>query len=243
VAGRKTSGKPSHSLGRTLKGILFGAEHNQPTWSKVKKEVLGPKEVASIRLKPDGNITARGAVRTPDGWKRDKGNRTRTYRPGQTTKPRAQKRSAERAKDRDRRQGRQQAPRNPDANPNLRRKHKQGPGGQMRGSVQGGLPFPTVPQAAGLDGLRCEWCRGTNVRPLFNGTGRLKKVIGVAPCDHTWAVPEHGPAQKPPAAGSRFLCGQCKNAGRVTISIVSADGVRVSGETSCPTCRGWILHW
>ena len=197
------------------------------------------KEVASIRRGRDGTVTARGAVRTPGGWKLQKGKRTRTYQPGQTTKVRAEKRTAER----DRRQGRQAAPRNPDANPNLRRKHKQGPGGRMQGSVQGGVPFPTVPQAVGLDGLRCAWCRGTNVRPLFNGTGRLKSVIGVAPCDHTWAVPEDGPAQKPPASGSRLLCKQCKNLGKITISIVVADGARATGETACPTCRGWILHW
>lgn len=231
--------KSFYSPGRIAMGILFGDRRNHPTKRRVKRAVFGPKPVASIRRNPDGTVTARGAERTPDGWKRTKSKRARTYRPGQTAKARTAKRAAER----DRRQGRPVAQRNPDANPNLRRKHKQGPGGRMQGSVRGGLPFPTVPQAVGLDGLRCDWCRGTNVRPLFNGTGRLKSVIGAAPCDHTWAVPEDGPAQKPPGAGSRLLCKPCKNLGKITISVVLADGTAAAGETACPTCRGWILHW
>lgn len=238
--------KSFYSPGRIVMGVLFGSERNWPTWPRVRRTLFGHKDVVSIRRGPEGTVKARGAVRTPDGWKRDKGKRARTYRPGQTTKPRAAKRTDARAgkrgAERTARTGRSAEPVS-QANPNLRRHHRQSADGRLQGSLKGGYAFPSVPQTVGLDGLRCDWCRGTNVRALFTGSGRLKKVIGVAPCAHAWAVPDGGPGQQPPGPGDKLLCAKCSNTGSVTVKIKHRSGTRLSAPGVCPTCRGWILHW
>lgn len=205
------------------------------------------QEIASARRDPrTGTVEARGMSRTADGWRITKSRKRRTYRPGEVDKPRAARSSARAGKrkaDRAARSSRAAAKPAADTNPNLARKVKRGPGGQMAGSISGVPKMPTPRKAVGLQRLGCDWCRGTGTRPLTIGKGRVKTVIGVARCAHSWAVPNNGPGQNAPDRRDSLVCPPCQNTGKATVKVTKSGSKAAEADVPCFTCNGWILHW
>lgn len=246
MARRRSSPWAPHRVGMRL---MFGPERNHPHPIRSLKRWLGVGEIASARRDPrTGTVEARGMRRTADGWQLTKTRKKRTYRPGEVDQPRAARskaRAAKRTTDRTARAPRTAA--KPAAakatNPNLARKTKRNADGTMAGSIEGLSKMPTPRKAVGLQRLGCDWCRGRGVRPLTVGKGRIRTVIGVANCSHSWAVPNNGPGQDAPRRGDALVCTTCQNKGKVPVTARRSDGVEVTAEAPCPTCKGWILHW
>lgn len=237
---------------RIASRVVFGPERNQPHPVRWLKRKLTMQEVVSIRRDPKtGVVHARGGRRTKDGWQPTKSRKTRSYRPGEVDKPRRARNTAGSGRADKRKTDRaSRSPRTttkPDAknpNPNLARKSKRNTDGTMAGSVSGGPKMPTPRKAVGLQRLGCAWCRGTGVRPLTVGKGRVRTVIGVAKCAHSWAVPNHGPGQDPPDRRDSMVCPDCANTGVRRIRTKRhADGAETTGTLPCFVCKGWILHW
>lgn len=232
---------------RVVGRAVFGPERNQPHPFRALRRFFGTQEVASARRDSrTGTVKARGARRTEDGWQLTKSRKTRTYRPGEVDKPRAARskaRSDKRKTDRAARSPRPTAAKPEGTNPNLARKTKRGADGKLNGSVSGLSKMPTPRKATGLQRLGCGWCRGTGTRPLTTGKGRVRTVIGVANCSHSWAVPNNGPGQDAPDRRDSLVCPPCENKGKVLVVAKRSDGVEVKAEVPCTTCKGWILHW
>lgn len=232
---------------RVAARVGFGPERDHPHPFRALRRFFGTQEVASARRDPRiGTVKARGARRTKDGWQLTKSRRTRTYRPGEVDKPRqarSKARSDKRKTDRAARGPRTTAPKPEAKNPNLARKAKRNADGTMAGSIEGLSKMPTPRKAVGLQRLGCNWCRGKGVRPLTVGKGRVRTVIGVANCSHSWAVPNNGPGQDAPDRRDSLVCPPCENKGKVPVVAKRSDGVEVKAEVPCPTCKGWILHW
>lgn len=234
---------------RVATRVVFGAERNQPHPVRWLKRKLTMQEVVSIRRDPKtGIVHARGGRRTEDGWQPTKSRKTRTYRPGEVDKPRGTRstkktRSDKRSSDRAARSPRTKAKPAAGKNPNLARKSKRNADGTMAGSIEGLSKMPTPRKAVGLQRLGCGWCRGTGTRPLTVGKGRVRTVIGVARCSHSWAVPNNGPGQDAPDRRDSLVCPPCENKGKQQVVARRPDGVEVKAEVPCTTCKGWILHW
>lgn len=230
--------------------VVYGDERDHPHPFRRMRGWFTTQVVASASRNPKtGEVKSRGMRRTQDGWRLDGSRRTRTYRSGEVDPPRAARskaRSDQRKTSRAARTSRTRtapAQDTPNTNPNLARKAKRGPGGRMAGSVSGVPKIPTPRQAVGLQRLGCDWCRGTGTRPLTTGKGRVKTVIGIAPCAHSWAVPNHGPGQDAPDRWDSLVCPLCQNAGSVTVKVEQKSGPAVAAKVPCFTCNGWIRHW
>jgi hypothetical protein len=239
---RKSSPWAPH---RVALRVLFGPERNHPHPIRGLKRALGVGHIASASRNPrTGEVTSRGMRRTADGWKLDGSRRSRTYRAGETEPDRTKRSQARAAKRKSDRAGRT-APKAKasaakpaaDTNPNLARKTRRNADGTMAGSTSGIPKMPTPRKAVGLQRLGCDWCRGRGTRPLTQGKGRIKTVIGIAPCSHSWAVPNHGPGQ------NSLVCPPCENKGSVLVSVRQKSGRGVEVRVPCFTCKGWILHW
>lgn len=235
---------------RVAARVVFGSERNQPHPLRWLKRKVTMTEVVSVRRDPKtGVVHARGGRRTEDGWQITKSRRKRTYRPGEVDKPRrtrsanSKTRADKRKTDRAARSPRKPAAKPEAKNPNLARKSKRNADGTMAGSIEGLSKMPTPRKAVGLQRLGCAWCRGKGVRPLTVGKGRVRTVIGVANCSHSWAVPNNGPGQDAPDRRDSLVCPPCENKGTVPVVARRADGVEVKAEVPCTTCKGWILHW
>jgi len=209
------------------------------------------QEIASARRDPrTGTVEARGMSRTADGWRLTKSRKRRTYRPGEVEPDRAKRSQARAAKRKSDRAGRTAPKAKASAakaaagtNPNLARKTKRRADGTMAGSTSGVPRMPTPRKAVGLQRLGCDWCRGKGTRPLTQGKGRIKTVIGIAPCSHSWAVPNHGPGQNAPDRWDSLVCPPCGNKGSVIVTVQQKGGREVKAQVPCFTCKGWILHW
>lgn len=244
---RRSSPWAPHRVGMRL---LYGNERNHPHPVRGLKRWLGVGEIASASRDPrTGAVDARGIRRTAEGWQFTKSRKKRTYAPGEVDKPRAA-RSKNRADKRkaDRTARAPRAPAKPadakkNPNPNLARKSKRNPDGTMAGSIEGLSKMPTPRKVVGLERLGCGWCRGQGMRPLTIGKGRIRTVIGVARCSHSWAVPNNGPGQDAPGRHDSLICPPCQNKGKVPVTARGGDGAAVTAEVPCPTCKGWILHW
>lgn len=229
--------------------VVYGDERNHPHPFRRIASWFETKTVATASRDPrTGTVKSRGMRRTKDGWRLDGSRRTRTYRPGEVDQPRAARskaRADKRQTDRALRNRSRTDTSTPttNTNPNLARKSKRGPGGRMNGSVSGAPKMPTPRQAVGLQRLGCDWCRGTGTRPLTTGKGRVKTVIGIAPCAHSWAVPNHGPGQDAPDRWDSLVCPPCTNTGSATVKVKQGSGPAVAAEVPCFTCNGWIRHW
>lgn len=241
MARRKSGGWAPHLvLGRVFLG---------PDLLRAIRGAFRTKEIASAsRDQRTGTVKTRGMRRTADGWQLTKTRKTRTYRAGEVDQPRAARSKARADNRKAARTAR--APRataKPAAakstNPNLARKSRQRADGTMAGSIEGLSRMPTPRQATGLQRLGCDWCRGRGVRPLTVGKGRIRTVIGVARCSHSWAVPNNGPGQDAPKRGDALVCTTCENKGKVPVVARGAGGVEVTAEVPCTTCQGWILYW
>ena len=245
---RKSSPWAPH---RVALRILFGPERNHPHPVRGLKRRLRIGVIASARRNPrTGEVTSRGMRRTEKGWRLDGSRKARTYRPGEVEPDRVKRSQARAAKRKSDRAGRTAPKAKASAaktaagtNPNLARKSKRGPGGQMAGSLSGVPKMPTPRKAVGLQRLGCDWCRGKGTRPLTQGKGRVKTVIGIAPCSHSWAVPNHGPGQNAPDRWDSLVCPPCGNKGSVTVTVQQKGGREVKAQVPCFTCKGWILHW
>lgn len=205
------------------------------------------QEIASAsRNQRTGAVKARGMRRTANGWQLTKSRKARTYAPGEVDKPRAARskaRSDKRKTDRAARAPRTTAKPAAAKNPNLARKPRKNADGTFAGSIEGLSKMPTPRKSVGLQRLGCNWCRGKGIRPLTVGKGRVRTVIGVANCSHSWAVPNNGPGQDAPDRRDSLVCPPCENKGKVPVVAKRSDGVEVKAEVPCPTCKGWILHW
>lgn len=232
---------------RVAARAIYGNERDQPHPLRRIKRWFSTETVASAsRDTRTGTVKARGARRTEDGWQLTKSRKTRTYRPGETDKPRpdrSKSRADKRAAGRTTRNPRASAKASADKNPNLARKSTRRADGTMAGSVSGAPKMPTPRQAVGLQRLGCAWCRGTGTRPLTVGKGRVRTVIGYAPCGHSWAVPNNGPGQDAPDRRDSLVCPQCQNTGKTTVKVKRPGGREPAAEVPCFTCGGWILHW
>ena len=245
---RKSSGWAPH---RVALRMLFGPERNHPHPVRGFKRRLGVGVVASASRNPrTGDVTSRGMRRTEKGWRLDGSRKARTYRPGEVEPDRAKRSQARAAKRKSDRAGRTAPKAKASAattaagtNPNLARKTKRGPGGQMAGSTSGVPKMPTPRKAVGLQRLGCDWCRGTGTRPLTIGKGRVKTVIGVARCAHSWAVPNNGPGQNAPDRRDSLVCPPCQNTGKATVKVTKSGSKAAEADVPCFTCNGWILHW
>lgn len=232
---------------RVAARVMYGPERNHPHPLRALRRFFGTQEVASVRRDTrTGEVKARGARRTEDGWQLTKSRKARTYQPGEVEKPsaaRSKARSGKRKTDRAARSPRTAAKPADDKNPNLARKSKRNADGTMNGSIEGLSKMPTPRKATGMQRLGCGWCRGTGTRPLTVGKGRVRTVIGVARCAHSWAVPNNGPGQDAPDRRDSLVCPTCENKGKVSVVARGSDGAEVKAEAPCTTCKGWILHW
>lgn len=231
---RKSSGWAPH---RVAARILFGDERNHPTPRRVARVLFGPKAVASIRRDPGtGTVTARGARRRADGtWELKSGRRSRTYRAPAAGVPRTGAVPDRRRDDR-RQDGARGSKRSPQA-----REYRQGAGGRMAGSGRSRAKVPAPAALIGLNRLRCDWCRGSGHRPIYTQAGRILTVIGSVECGHAWAI-TGGPAQKAPAASSRFSCPSCDSTGQMVVD-VAAHGTVTKHSMPCAVCKGWTPFW
>ncbi len=81
--------------------------------------------------------------------------------------------------------------------------------------------------------LRCDYCRGTGTRPVYSGTGQIKTITGMEPCNH------RGAGRTAAGAGDVFVCPTCANTGIVRGRQVRRDRTASSFQEPCPTCQGW----
>lgn len=247
MARRKPGRRSFWAPHRIVMRMLFGDERNHPHPVRSARKRLGVGTIASAsRDSRTGTVKSRSMRRTEDGWKLDGSRRTRTYRAGETDKPRADRaksRASQRKADRTARSPRAAAKPTAGKNPNLARNSKRNADGTMNGSVSGAPKMPTPRQAVGLQRLGCPWCRGQGTRPLTTGKGRVKTVIGYAPCAHSWAVPNHGPGQDAPDRRDSLVCPPCQNTGKAMVKVKRPGGREPAAEVPCFTCGGWILHW
>lgn len=233
---------------RVAARVVYGNERNHPHPLRWLKRKVTMTEVVSVRRDPKtGVVRVRGGRRTEDGWQLTKSRRTRTYRPGEVDKPsavRSKSRADKRKTDRAARSPRTAAKPAADTNPNLARKSTRAADGRMAGSTSGVPRMPTPRKAVGLQRLSCDWCRSTGTRPLTTGKGRVKTVIGFAPCAHSWAVPNNGPGQDAPDRHDSLVCPPCQNTGKAVVKVKPGSGGKTSTTAvPCFTCQGWILHW
>lgn len=91
--------------------------------------------------------------------------------------------------------------------------------------------------------LTCEWCRGSEMRPLYGGN-TYRVVRGLAACDHT-RIPPTPPGfdrQLPPSPGDVYVCPACANDGTEIIRY-TFNGRNYQRKVVCHICWGYIAAW